>query len=256
MGRWPTVAWQKEAWAKAKAKLYTIHSKLVSIAAEWGADIHINSILADAITAAKRAGVTADVIERAVRRWAWLDKESIKVEEVYYEGYAPGGVGIILRALTDNRNRTAPSVRHIFSSYGGNLGETWSVSSFLFDYKGVIRLENEGSHETIENIILESDAEDYTLTGSSVEIIVDRSHLLNVKKNLEKAGFTPERISLEYIPKNFIEVTDFELVLKIYKMLEAFADDEDIETVWNNAEISDELWKQAEECIEARKFRT
>lgn len=77
-----------------------------------------------------------------------------------------------------------------------------------------------------------------------------------MKKNLEKAGFTPERISLEYIPKNFIEVTDFELVLKIYKMLEAFTDDEDIETVWNNAEISDELWKQAEECIEARKFRT
>lgn len=256
MGRWPTVAGQKEAWAKAKAKLYTIHSKLVSIAAEWGPDIHTNALLADAITAAKRAGVTADVIERAVRRWAWLDKESAKVEEVYYEGYAPGGVGIILRALTDNRNRTAPSVRHIFSSYGGNLGETWTVSNFLFDYKGIIRLENHDAHEAIEEIILESEAEDYTLTESTVEIIVDRTKILNVKKNLEKAGFVPQKVSLEYIPKNFIEVTDFDVVLKIYKMLEAFADDEDIETVWNNAEISDKLWKQAEECIESRKFRT
>lgn len=256
MGRWPTVAGQKEAWAKAKAKLYTIHSKLVSIAAEGGPDIHINTLLADAITAAKRAGVTADVIDRAIRRGAWLDKDSIKVEEVYYEGYAPGGVGIILRALTDNRNRTAPSVRHIFSSYGGNLGETWTVSNFLFDYKWIIRLENHGSHEVIEEIIIESDAEDYTLTETTAQIIVDRTKIPNVRKNLEKAGFTPQRISLEYIPKNFIEVTDFDAVLKIYKMLEAFADDEDIETVWNNADISDELWKQAEEFIESRKFRT
>lgn len=89
----------------------------------------------DAIHIAKKDGVTADVIDRAIARGAGLDKDAKKVEEIFYEGYAPGGVAIIVRTLTDNRNRTAPNIRHIFSAFGGNLGETGSVSSFLFDYK-------------------------------------------------------------------------------------------------------------------------
>jgi transcriptional/translational regulatory protein YebC/TACO1 len=97
--------------------VFTIHSKLIALAAERGSDPTINTLLADAIADAKRAGVTTDVIDRAVKRGAGLDKDSQKVEEIFYEGYAPGGVAVIVRALTDNHNRTAPNMRHIFSAF-------------------------------------------------------------------------------------------------------------------------------------------
>ena len=147
-------------------------------------------------------------------------------------------------------------MRHIFSAFGGNLGETGTVSNFLFDYKGVILIENTGDSESIEGAIMETEAEDYTFEENAVKIVVDRMKMIGVKKNLERGGFAPIRSALEYIPTNYIEVTDFEAVLKIYKMLEAFDEDDDVETVWNNADISDALWKQAEEFIESRKFRT
>jgi transcriptional/translational regulatory protein YebC/TACO1 len=129
------VAGKKEANAKVKAKVNTLHAKLISIAAEKGADPSLNSTLADAIHSAKKDGVTADVIERAIKRGAGLDKDALKVEEVFYEGYGPGGVALIVRSLTDNRNRTAPNMRHIFSAFGGNLGETGTVSNFAFDFR-------------------------------------------------------------------------------------------------------------------------
>jgi len=163
MWRWPTVAWQKEASAKAKSKTYAIHSKLIAIAAEKWADPGQNNSLADAIHTAKKDGVTADVIDRAIKRGAGLDKDNIKVEEIFYEWYAPGGVALIIRALTDNRNRTAPSIRHIFSAFGGNMGETGSVSNFLFDYKGQITVARPTDMDAFEMAILDTEAEDYKI---------------------------------------------------------------------------------------------
>ncbi|MBP9812746.1 YebC/PmpR family DNA-binding transcriptional regulator, partial [Candidatus Gracilibacteria bacterium] len=163
MGRGPTVQAQKDKNAKVKAKVNTLHAKLISIAAEKGADISQNNALADVIHAAKKDGVTADVIDRAIRRGAGLDKESAKVEEIIYEGYAPGGVAVIVRALTDNRNRTAPSIRHIFSAYGGSLGETGTVSNFAFAFHGVIVIREYKSSEELELAVMETSAEDYRI---------------------------------------------------------------------------------------------
>ncbi len=255
MWRWPTVAGQKEAGAKAKAKIYTIHAKLIALAAEKWADPTINGALSDAITSAKRAGVTSDVIDRAVRRGAGLDKDSIKVEEIFYEGYAPGWVAVIVRTLTDNRNRTAPSMRHIFSSFGGNLGETGSVSNFAFDYRGQIKLEEPPSREELEMAIMDTPAEDYEM-GEEILVYTKRETLQGVKDTLEKAGYTSGSATLAYIPKNYTPVTDFDHALKLYSMLAAFDDDEDVETVWNNADISETLWKEVETFVESRRFRT
>ena len=256
MWRGPVVAAAKEKNAKAKAKVNTLHAKLIAIAAEKWADIGQNSSLADVIHAAKKDGVTADLTDRAIRRWAGLDKEWVKVEEIIYEWYAPGWVAIIVRALSDNRNRTAPNIRHIFSAYGGNLGESGTVSNFAFEYQGVILITDFDDTEGLEMAIMDSAAEDYIIDWDKAEIFTDRTKLTEVRKSLENSGFTISKASFEYIPKNYIEVLDFDQALKIYKMLEAFGEDEDVETVWNNADISDALWKEVEAKVEASKFRT
>ena len=166
-----------------------------------------------------------------MKRGAGLDKDSAKIEEIYYEGYAPGGVAIIVRALTDNRNRTAPSMRHIFSAFGEDM-------------------------DALEMAIMETDAQDYTEEDGMIVIRTGKQSFAAVKSSLESAGYTIETSSLGYRAKNYTEVTDFDNALKIYKMLEEFDDDEDVETVWNTADISDALWTEVETFVESRKFRT
>ena len=256
MWRWPTVAAQKDKNAKAKAKVFTIHAKLIALAAEKWADTNLNTALADAIHTAKKDGVTADVIDRAIKRGAGLDKESAKIEEIFYEGYAPGGVAVIVRALTDNRNRTAPNMRHIFSAFGGNMGETGSVSNFAFDYVGIIALETPTDMDAFEMVILDTDAQDYTEEDGNMVVKTDKQSFLSVKSALEKAWYTIISATLGYSAKNYIEVTDFDNALKIYKMLEEFDADEDVENVWNTADISDTLWTEVETFVESKKFRT
>ncbi len=256
MWRWPTVQAQKDKNAKTKAKVNTLHAKLIALAAEKWSDIGQNSSLADAIHSAKKDGVTADVIERAIKRGAWLDKDSLKVEEILYEWYAPGWVGIIVRTLSDNRNRTAPNMRHIFGAFGGNLWETGTVSNFPFDYKGVILLSNISDAQALEMAILETPAEDYVIEWNNARVYTDRTKFAEVRKLLEWAWFSLEKAGFEYLPKNYVEVTDFDNALKIYKMLEEFHEDEDVEVVWNNADISDTLWNDVETKVESSKFRT
>lgn len=216
----------------------------------------LNSALADAIHTAKKDGVTADVIDRAVKRGAGLDKESTKIEEIFYEGYAPGGTAIIVRTLTDNRNRTAPNMRHIFSAFGGNMGETGSVSNFAFDYVGLITLEMPTDMDAFEMAILDTDAQDYGEEDGNMVVKTDKHAFLSVREKLEKAGYKILASTLGYSAKNYTEVTDFDNALKIYKMLEEFDADEDVENVWNTADISDTLWAEVVTFVESRKFRT
>jgi YebC/PmpR family DNA-binding regulatory protein len=256
MWRGPTVAAQKEKGAKAKSKIYGMHSKLISLTSEKWSDPTLNPSLYDAIASAKKDGVTSDVIDRAVKRGAGLDKDSAKIEEIYYEGYAPGGVAIIVRALTDNRNRTAPSMRHIFSAFGGSLGETGSVSNFAFDYVWLITIAKPEDMDALEMAIMETDAEDYSEEDGMIVIRTGKQFFAAVQSSLQTAGYTIETSSLGYSAKVYAEVTDFDNALKIYKMLEEFDADEDVETVWNTADISDALWAEVETFVAARRFRT
>lgn len=256
MWRWPTIAAQKDKNSKAKAKVFTIHAKLIALAAEKWSDPTQNNSLADAIHTAKKEWVTSDVIDRAIARGAGLEKDSLKIEEIFYEGYAPGGVAVIVRALTDNRNRTAPNMRHIFSAFGGSMGESGSVSGFAFDYVGLITLEMPADIEAFELVLLETDAQDYGEEGGNMVVKTDKHTFIAVKSALETAGYTPLSSTLWYSAKNYTEVTDFDNALKIYKMLEEFDTDEDVENVWNTADISDTLWAEVEAFVESRKFRT
>lgn len=256
MWRWPTVAAKKDKNAKAKAKVNTMHAKLISIAAEKWGNPDLNTSLADAIHTAKKDGVTADVIDRAIARGAWLDKDAKKVEEIFYEGYAPGGVAVILRALTDNRNRTAPNIRHIFSAFGWNLGETGSVSNFMFDYTGKITIIKPENINEFEEKILETSAEDYEITEENVVIWTTTNELLNTKKNLINFGYEVTEATFFYRAKNYTQITDFDTALKLYKMFDAFSEDEDTENIWNNADIDDTLWQEVEKFIAEKTFKT
>lgn len=256
MWRWPVVAAKKDKNAKAKAKVNAIHSKLISIAAEKWADPSLNTSLADAIHTAKKEGVTSDVIERAIARGAGLDKDAKKVEEIFYEGYAPGGIAIIVRTLTDNRNRTAPNIRHIFSAFGGNLGETGSVSNFMFDFVGKIVIAKMENISDFEEKILETSAEDYEINNDNITIWTATTDMLETKKILENFGYEILENTFFYRAKNYTPITDFDNALKLYKMFDAFDEDEDTEIVYNNADIDDTLWTEVENYINERKFST
>ncbi len=178
------------------------------------------------------------------------------MEEILYEGYAPGGVAVIVRALTDNRNRTAPNIRHIFHAFGGSLGESGTVSHFAFKYKGVLTLRTPDDRESLEAVILDTNAEDYSIDDAQVTITTDRTELISTREILEAKGYSVESALFEYIAKNSTALTDEEHALKLYKMLEAFDQDEDVERVWNNAEIADSLWEATAQKVEASRFRT
>lgn len=256
MWRWPTVAAKKDKNAKAKAKINTMHAKLISIAAEKWSNPDLNTSLSDAIHSAKKDGVTSDVIDRAIARGAWLDKDSKKVEEIFYEWYASWGVAVIVRALTDNRNRTAPSIRHIFSAFGGNLWETGSVSSFMFDYVGKIVIQKVDNIDSFEEKIFDTPAEDYEILDNNIIVWTTTNNLIETKKLLIDFGYEILESSFFYKAKNYTEITDFDTALKLYKMFEAFNEDEDVEVVYNNADISDSLWKEVETYVNEKTFRT
>ena len=160
----------------------------------------------------------------------------------------------MLRALTDNRNRTAPSIRHIFSAFGGNMAESGAVTGFAFDFVGLIKIAPGADIEALEMAIMDTDALDYSL--DELTVTTTRENLLTVKKALEAAGQIIESAMLAYIPKNYIPVTDFDQALKLYSMLDAFEDEEDTEIVWNTADISETLWKEVQEYVESKRFRT
>lgn len=256
MWRWPTVAAKKDKNAKAKAKINTMHAKLISVAAEKGADPNQNNALADAIHSARKEWVTADVIERAILRGSGADKEAKKVEEIFYEGYGPGGTAIIVRTLTDNRNRTAPSIRHIFSAFWGNLGETGSVSGFLFDYFGKIVINSPKERDNFELLLLETNAIDYEINDEITTIWTPSTELASVKSSIIEGWYEIVESGFFYKAKNYTPITEFDHALKLYKMFDEFNDDEDVEMTFNNADIDDNLWKEVEEFVESKKFRT
>ena len=165
-------------------------------------------------------------------------------------------MAIIVRALTDNRNRTAPSMRHTFSGYGGSLGETGSVSNFAFDYGGEIHIATPEDMDAFEMKILDTDATDYSVVDGEMVILTARESYTSVRKAIETAGYPIMSSTLGYRAKNYTEITEMDKALQIYKMLEEFEANEDVETVWNTADISDTLWQEVIEFAEKRKFRT
>lgn len=205
-----------------------------------GTDPESNFRLRTAITKAKAVGMPADNIKRAIARGQGAEDEE-RVEEIQYEGFGPGGVAVIVQAVTGNRNRTASDVRHFFSKYGGNMGETGCVG-WMFQQRGVLRLVGESLDvDTVMLAAADAGAEDIRESDDSIEVVTNPDDLEAVHKALSVAGLEAESADLALLPTNTVDVDDPDVAKKLFRMLDAMENHDDVQAVYCNFEMSDAL---------------
>ena len=256
MWRGPVVQARKNAVNSVKWKIFSLHAKLIAVAAAkwWNPDD--NPTLSSAIHTAKKAWVPNDNIDRAIKKWTWEDKDAAQIYEIVHEWYAPGWVAIIVQTLTDNKNRTVSNIRHIFTKYGWNIWESWAVS-WMFHRKWVIFIDpSKHDYESVEELVFETNAEDIISEETYIKIIISVEDFNEVEKYLEEKGIEIMQSKLDYVPDNDVEITDFDKALKFKKMIEAFEEDEDVALVSTNEIISTDLEKEVDAFIEKNTFRT
>ena len=233
------IAARKGAQDKKRAKVFSRLSKEITIAAKMGMpDPESNPRLRTAITAARAQNMPKDNIERAIKKSA--DAGGENYEEVRYEGFGPGGIGVIVETLTDNRNRTAGDVRTVFTKSGGNLGETGSVS-FMFDRRGAVEYPGDiADADAVFEAAIEAGAEDVESSGDTHEILCAMEELHNVAAALEGALGPPPSAQIVWKPQNEISV-DEETAEKVLRMMEALDDLDDVQNVYANFDIANEI---------------
>ncbi len=256
MWRGPVVQARKNAVNTVKGKVFSLHAKLIAIAAQkWGKP-EDNPTLHAAIIKAKKDGVPNDNIDRAIKKWTGEDASADQIVEILYEWYAPGGVALVVSTLTDNKNRTVANIRHIFSKYGGNMGESGAVA-WMFHQKWVIFIDPEKhSYESIEELVFETEAEDIVSESGYTKIITSLEDHHSVEIFFEEKWIELYESKIDYIPDSDIEIGDFDKALKFTKMIEAFDGDEDVNFVSSNEVISWELQDEVDTFIEKNTFRT
>lgn len=255
MWRGPVVEKRKWIVNAAKWKIFAVHGKLITLAAQSGWDPNMNPRLAEAIDKAKAANVPNENIERAIKKWTWEDKTWVQLMEVNYEWYGPGWVAIIVSTITDNKNRTASDIRHIFSKFGGNMWEPGSVS-FIFSKMWVIYINLDSyNKEEIEELVLETNATDMIEEWNYLKIISEMSDLKATKEFLESKNIELESAKVDYIYSTAANVTDFEQALKLTKMLDSFEESDDVEAVHSNSIIDEKLQNEVYDFIEKNTFK-
>ena len=230
--KWSKIKRDKGANDAKRGAVFTKLGNQIAIAARAGTDPDMNPSLAMAIEKARQANMPKDNIQRSIDRVA--DKNAAALEEVTYEGYGPGGVGIIIETATDNRNRTLPEVKTALVKNGGRIADAGSVM-FQFERKGVIRVAASGEDALLE--ILEAGAEDANEEDGEIIIYTDQKELMKVRKNLRDAGLDVQDAELQYIAKTPVEITDDETSEKIMKLLDVLDDLDDVVNVHTNAEL-------------------
>jgi YebC/PmpR family DNA-binding regulatory protein len=224
---------------KARSKLFSKLAREITVSAKLGMpDPAFNPRLRAAILAARAENMPKDNIERAVKKSQGADTESY--DEIRYEGYAPGGVAVIVEALTDNRNRTAGEVRALFTKAGGNLAETGAVS-FMFDHVGVVEYDAKvASADAMLEAAIDAGAEDVVSNDDGHQIFTTLDTFAAVAKALEAKFGEPRKAAMLWKPQNTIAVDD-EQGEKILKLIDALDDNEDVQNVYANFEVSDAL---------------
>lgn len=256
MWRWPVVEKAKALWNANKQKTYTIHAKLIAMAAEKWWDPDTNSYLADAIEKARKDNIPSDNISRAIKKWTWEDKSWEQIQSIIYEWYWVWWVAVMVATLTDNKNRTAKNMRHIFSKYWWNMWESGSVG-FIFEKKWVIFIDlTSYEREILEEMVFETDTEDFIIEDQIFKITTSLEDLVNVREFFKSKNIELKFSWISYIPNNEVEVTDFDNVLKLTKMIDDFREDEDVENIYVNMIIDDTLQKEVDDFIEKNTFKT
>jgi len=238
--KWSSIKHKKGAADAKRGALFTKLSRaIIAAAREGGPDPAANLALQNAIEKARSYSMPKDNIERAIARGSGADAEGSNFESVIYEGYGPEGVAVLVEALTDNRNRTASEVRHLFSKFGGNLGATGAVA-WQFERRGVLLVPAEGVDED-ELVLAAADggADDVELDGTTYQITSAPEELRTVREALETAGFTVDSAELSMVPRSTVAIADESAARKVIRLVEGLEDADDVQDVYANFDISE-----------------
>jgi YebC/PmpR family DNA-binding regulatory protein len=240
--KWATIKRRKAANDAKRSSSFAKLLRAIEVAArEGGGDPAANMTLASAMEKARSFSVPADNIERAARRGSGADADGAHYEEISYEGYAPGGIALIVEALTENRNRTAQDVRHAFTSHGGNLGETGSTA-WMFARKGLVVVEKSSApiEDQLLELVLDAGAEDLRDAESSWDIVTDPGQLRSVQQAIESAGVPVFSAELSMLPQTTIPVDGGE-AKAVLQLVETLEDLDDVQNVYANFDIPEEV---------------
>ena len=234
--KWNNIKNKKGKEDARRGKIFTKLARQITVAAkEGGLDPDYNPSLKVAIDKAKAENMPNDNIDRAIAKAGGGDNDD-NFEEIVYEGYGPGGVAVMVHCLTDNRNRTAPEVRHIFDKYAGNLGQPGCVS-FMFDKKGSLGVLKEGLDEDEFTLIaIDAGAEDVVDRGEAFEIVTEPEDYHNVRKALEDEGHSFIESDITYIPQTETALDDEEDIKNMEKLVDALEDNDDVTDVFTSWE--------------------
>lgn len=243
--KWANIKHRKAAQDAKRAKIWTKLLKEISIAArEGGGDENANPRLRTALLKARASNIPNDTILRAVKKGTG-ELEGVHYEEITYEGYGPGGVALLLEAVTDNKQRTVSEIRHILSKHGGNLGENGSVA-WNFTRKGVILIPVEGVDEDELMVdVLEAGAEDMKRDGDYFEISTDPSLFNDIHEILEKK-YPIESAEISQVPGTMVKIEDEHTAEKFMKLYDLLEDHDDIQNIWDNSDIPEEIMNALE----------
>lgn len=247
--KWANIKHKKAKSDEKKGKEFTKVAKEITIAVKTGGggDPDANAKLKLAIMKAKNINMPNENIQRAIKKGIG-DAGGDALEEIVYEGYAPGGIAVMLEIATDNRNRTAPEIRHIFSKNGGNLGESGCVN-WMFKRTGVIRVARESitiDEEDFMLQILEMGADDIREEGEYYEILTSPEQFMEIKEAMEKEGYKIEEADWDMIPETSVQINDLDMARKILKLIDLMEDHDDVQNVYTNVSISDEILERIE----------
>ncbi len=241
--KWSTIKHKKGKEDAKRGKLFTKAIREITMAArEGGGDIDGNPRLRHAIDAAKAVNMPADNIDRAIKKGTG-ELEGVTYEEIKYEGYGPGGAAVLVETATDNKNRTSSEIRHIFSKYNGNLGAVGSVS-WIFERKGIITIDkNKFNFDSIMDIAIDSGAEDVVLENEHIIITSKSNDMIEIKKVFEERNIEMIESLITKIPKSVVKV-DESKASTLFKLLEKLEENEDVQEVYSNFEIPDDIMEK------------
>ena len=245
--KWATTKHKKAALDARRGKLFAKLIKNIEVAARVGGpDADSNPTLFDAIYKAKKNSVPNDNIERARKRGGGLEAGGADWQTIMYEGYAPGGVAVLIECLTDNRNRAASEVRVALTRNGGSLADPGSVS-YMFNRKGVVLVPKDGTTEDdVMLAALDAGAEEINEVGENFEVISEAGDLLTVRKAIQEAGIDYESAESSFVPTMQIEL-DAEGARKVFRLIEALEDSDDVQNVWAYFDVSDSVLAELNE---------
>lgn len=239
--KWATTKHKKAITDSRRAKAFAKLIKNIEVAAKMGgADLSGNPTLVDAIQKAKKTSVPNDNIDRAVKRGAGLSGDSVEYTTIMYEGYAQHGVALLIECLTDNKNRAAADVRTLMSRNGGTMGDPGSVA-YNFARKGIIVVPAaDTTEDDILAAVLDAGAEEVVDEGETFEVITDPSDLVATRTALQEAGIDYDSADAAFVPNLKVEV-DAETARKIFKLIDALEDSDDVQNIYSNYELSPEV---------------